>query len=79
MMLVCVNKPYKVISIVVPIVMLYLLVKLILNLILVVTSHFPLTLAWATIQKVQELTVNEILVDMENTSRFSPGQNVCGN
>ena len=37
--------------------------------------QFPLTLAWATtIHKVQGLTLNEIVVDMEGSSRFSPGQ-----
>lgn len=37
--------------------------------------QFPLTLAWATtIHKVQGLTLNEIVVDMDGTSRFSPGQ-----
>ena len=37
--------------------------------------QFPLTLAWATtIHKVQGLTLNEIVVDMDGTSRFSLGQ-----
>lgn len=37
--------------------------------------QFPLTLAWATtIHKVQGLTLNEIVVDMDGTSRFGPGQ-----
>ena len=37
--------------------------------------QFPLTLAWATtIHKVQGLTLNEIVVDMDGSSRFSPGQ-----
>jgi hypothetical protein len=37
--------------------------------------QFPLTLAWATtIHKVQGLTLDEIVVDMNNSSRFSPGQ-----
>ena len=41
----------------------------------VTRSQFPLTLAWATtIHKVQGLTLNEIVVDMEGSSRFSPGQ-----
>ena len=37
--------------------------------------QFPLTLGWGTtIHKVQGLTLNEIVVDMEGSSRFSPGQ-----
>ena len=37
--------------------------------------QFPLTLAWATtIHKVQGLTLNEIVVDMEGSSHFKPGQ-----
>ena len=37
--------------------------------------QFPLTLAWATtIHKVQGLTLNDIVVDMEGSSRFNPGQ-----
>ena len=37
--------------------------------------QFPLTLAWATtIHKVQGLTLNEIVIDMEGSSCFSPGQ-----
>ena len=41
----------------------------------VTRSQFPLTLAWATtIHKVQGLRLNEIVVDMEGSSRFSPGQ-----
>ena len=36
--------------------------------------QFPVTLAWATtIQKVQGLTLDEIVVDMKG-GRFSPGQ-----
>ena len=41
----------------------------------VTRSQFPLTLAWATtIHKVQGLTLNEIVADIEGSSRFSPGQ-----
>ena len=37
--------------------------------------QFPLTLAWATtIHKVQGLTLDRIVVDMEGAKRFSPGQ-----
>ena len=37
--------------------------------------QFPLTLAWATtIHKVQGLTLDEIVVDMEGDKRFNPGQ-----
>lgn len=37
--------------------------------------QFLLTLAWAcTIRKVQGLTLNEIVVDMENSRAFSPSQ-----
>lgn len=32
-----------------------------------------MTLAWATIHKVQGLTLNEIVIDMKG-GRFSPGQ-----
>ena len=37
--------------------------------------QFPLTLAWATtIHKVQGLTLDTIVIDMNNSSAFSPGQ-----
>ena len=37
--------------------------------------QFPLTLAWSTtIHKVQGLTLDEIVVDMENSKRFNAGQ-----
>ena len=37
--------------------------------------QFPLTLAWATtIHKVQGLTLDEIVVDLEGGNRFNPGQ-----
>ena len=38
----------------------------------VTSLQFPLTLSWAILHKVQGLTLDEIVVDMQG--RFSPGQ-----
>ena len=41
----------------------------------IIRLQFPLTLAWATtIHKVQGLTLEKIVVDMQGGNRFSPGQ-----